>query len=230
MDILSDDTVILSTWNINIAFDHQWSEDGETWIGVFSQAALFERFRFADGNWSPAIRIANGIDGWVNLVSLTYNYINSTGQDKAISLDDPFNAANYHEMRIRIRAAGSFGANQRDGGTVEATLYRPHRFGDWTVKNVTTNDNNSVEQGTFKTFFHYRRGIEIVAATGQGMDASFDSPIGPVNNSDTNPHRAFGWLMHIVANSTVNLNDIKKFRFSNFTSNYARAELSIWVR
>ena len=230
MDILSDGTVVLSTWNINIAFDHQWSEDGETWRGVFSQAALFERFRLADGNWSPAIRIADGIDGWVNLVSLTYNYIASTGQLKAISLDDAFNATNYHEMRIRIRAAGAFGSDQRDGGTAEATLYRPHRFGDWTVKNVTDNDNDDVDQGTIKTYFHYQRGLELVAATGVGMDASIPAAIGPEGNDDANPPRAFGWLMHIVANSTINLNDIKKFRFNNFNRNYARAELSIWVR
>ena len=230
MDILSDDTVILSTWNINIAFDHQWSEDGETWAGVFSATALFERFRLADGNWSSAIRIANGIDGWVNLISLTYNYITLAGQEKAITLDDAFNATHYNEMRIRIRSAGSFGANQRDGGTAEATFYRPHRFGAWTVKNVTNNDNNDVELGTIKTHFDYRRGLDIVAATGEGMDASLLGALGPESNLDANAPRAFGWLMHIVANSTVNLNDIKKFRFSNFNRQYARAELSIWVR
>ena len=230
MDILSDGTVILSTWNINIAFDHQWSEDGETWAGVFSATALFERFRLADGNWSSAIRIANGIDGWVNLISLTYNYITTAGQEKAIILDDAFNATHYNEMRIRIRSTGSFGSDQRDGGTAEATFYRPHRFGAWTVKNIVDNDNNDVELGTIKTHFDYRRGLDIVAATGEGMDASLLGALGPEGNQDANAPRAFGWLMHIVANSTVNLNDIKKFRFSNFNRQYARAELSLWVR
>ena len=213
-------------WSIQAVQAEQSSTDrGLTWH-VFDDNDPTYRFLRADGTWSPPLHRADDPFGWINLVTDVETYSTSGISYRFQSLVADFDATNFAEMEILIKAFGSYDAlGQPTSYGIEDSIVIRRQGDEWATFHMAT-DYETQSRGTWKLRLDDREGISAAKYSGPLTDDGQDSNI---HDTPDFPERRMSFNMNIFAEE-FDPHALAGFSFHHFPSIYAKCLTSVRIR
>ncbi len=220
----------MTVWSIVQEFGVQYSEDAEDWHNVQTNDDMFMRFRLANGDLSPSVRIASDLStsAWVELhKQVCYG---GYGSNHFGIRED---CSGYNEIRIDFHPFARWIDNVAHNYGVRHTLiiYRP-RDG-W---NFDFNDNNTAYSGFLTSWVEYSEANGVV-------NGYFDSATVNAYTLQPTAGRTYSvggtnvtvpiitsWYFKFISNSSSAPEYMYKMRNFDFTTSWQRVELTIYGR
>ena len=223
-------TITNRAWSIFAIAAHQYSGDrGATNHPTRQAADNAYRFLRPNGTWSAWLNLADNPYGFVGLLFAIEAYSTGSITSRYSGLPAPgFDATNFPEMAVRLRAFGSYtsgGAPAAFG--IEDTVILRRRGTEWSQYDDVTNDRLTQAESTVKLRLDDVDGA--VAAWYGGGDTNDELDDNVHSGVSDQPERRMSMNMNILV-SASNANAIQGVSFHHFPDNWAKCLVDVSVR
>ena len=215
-------------WSVFAVAAEQFSNNrGATWHEDREDEDNAYRFLTPDGDWSPALHLADDSLGFINILGWSDAYRTPTNTYRYAGVLGGFDASHYNEMLIHVRAFGRFNSDgERERYGIEDARVL-HRVGNvWTQYDSANDDVELQQRSTVKVRLDDVLGLTL--AWYGGIDTN-DEQSSNVHAITDLPERRISFNMNFIGQSS-NRNRLLAVSFHHFPTVYARCEVSIGVR
>ena len=225
-DNVSGGGIANRAWSVLAVQAEQSSTDrGLTWH-VFDDNDPTYRYLRADGTWSPPLHRADDPFGWINLVTDVETYSTNSIDYRFQSLVADFDATNFAEIEILIKAFGSYDALglPTSYGIEDSIVIR--RQGDEWATFFLAADYETQSRGTWKLRLDDRDGITAAKYSGPLTD---NEQYANIHDAPDLPERRMSFNMNIFAEE-FDPHALAGFSFHHFPTIYAKCLTSVRIR
>ena len=222
----ADNNIINLSWQKYVTLAQQYTpvvQDNDAYTTSLETDSRFVRDRLPDGSWGPWVSLVDA--EWVEIVNTDiFHRSNATITNQVFTLPAPFNAENYTEIEIEVRAFGSNTPRVYGAGGIQ----RFRRQGaNWTnVVDLST--NLEMDYGVYKLRINDQVGLNVVQVNSD--ETSGVQQTNVVASDPTQPFRRVSIAMALIGASSTQPNLISYARGFNFESNNARIEVTIRMK
>ena len=215
-------------WSVFAVAAEQFSSDrGSSWHEDREDNDNAYRFLTPSGEWSPALHLADDSLGFINILSWSDAYRTPTNTYRYAGIIGGFDATNYNEMLVHVRAYGRFNSDgdRERYGIEDAKVL--HRVGNvWTEYDSANDDVELQRRSTVKVRLDDVLGLSL--AWYGGIDTN-DAQSDNIHAITDLPERRMSFNMNFIGQSS-NRNRLLAVSFHHFPTIYARCEVSLGVR
>ena len=208
-------------------------QDSDTYSLALDDDSRFVR-SFTTGGWGAWKRLADGTNGWVELVSNVAAH-DRVSETNVITheIEGNFDASHFEEIEIEVESFGIYSdegfANGGIHGNVQLRRTPGRSWTAWNQSMELINLYQDTRRGSYKVRMNYQQGVS-VAQGDDYMNFGFAGNLEPVSVPSHSPHRKYSFMVHLIGNSQADENTLVSIKTGPFSVLAAYTRLTVRMR